>query len=387
MAYKKRGPITFTGSDKEQLERIAKSRTEEKRRVQRATIFLRHNEGVSAPKIGEEIGLSRQSVYESIDKALAFGPIAALKDLSGRGAPAEVTDDDKAWLLAVACQSPKDLGHAHELWTIDLLAKHVKAHCVESGHPALQKAGKSLVHGILKNAGIKPHKIRYYLEKRDEHFDEKMAQVLSVYREIAVVNTKEAMDRATNNDRKSTTISYDEKPGIQAIKNIAAQLMPVVGGHPTVGRDYEYKRLGTLSLLAGIDLHTGVVIPSVEERHRSVEFIGFLKKVAAAYPDDWKIRVILDNHSSHRSKETMGYLETVPGKFEFVFTPTHGSWLNLIEMFFSKISRSFLRQIRVESKNELKERIYQGIEAINREPVVFKWKYKMEQEELETAQM
>lgn len=387
MAYKKRGPITFTGSDKEQLERIAKSRTEEKRRVQRATIFLRHNEGVSAPKIGEEIGLSRQSVYESIDKALAFGPIAALKDLSGRGAPAEVTDDDKAWLLAVACQSPKDLGHAHELWTIDLLAKHVKAHCVESGHPALQKAGKSLVHGILKNAGIKPHKIRYYLEKRDEHFDEKMAQVLSVYREIAVVNTKGAMDRATNNDRKSTTISYDEKPGIQAIKNIAAQLMPVVGGHPTVGRDYEYKRLGTLSLLAGIDLHTGVVIPSVEERHRSVEFIGFLKKVAAAYPDDWKIRVILDNHSSHRSKETMGYLETVPGKFEFVFTPTHGSWLNLIEMFFSKISRSFLRQIRVESKNELKERIYQGIEAINREPVVFKWKYKMEQEELETAQM
>lgn len=387
MAYKKRGPIIFTGSDKEQLEKIAKSRTEEKRRVQRATIFLRHNEGVSAPKIGGEVGLSRQSVYESIDKALAFGPIAALKDLSGRGAPAEVTDDDKAWLLAIACQSPKDLGHAHELWTIDLLAKHVKAHCMESGHPALQKAGKSLVHGILKNAGIKPHKVRYYLERRDEHFEEKMAQVLAVYKEIGMINTKEAADPQAGDSRKATTISYDEKPGIQAIKNIAAQLMPVVGNHPAVGRDYEYKRLGTLSLLAGIDLHTGMVIPSVEEKHRSVEFVKFLAKVSDTYPEDWKIRVILDNHSAHRSKETMRYLETMPGKFEFVFTPTHGSWLNMIEMFFSKISRSFLRQIRVDSKEELKSRIYQGIEAMNREPVVFKWKYKMDEEKIESVPM
>lgn len=370
-----------------QLEKIAKSKTEEKRRVQRATIFLRHNEGVPTSRIAGEIGLSRQSVYESIDKALAFGPIAALKDLSGRGAPAEITDDDKAWVLSIACQPPKTLGHAHELWTIGLLANHVKAHCAESGHPALQNAGKSLVHGILKNAGIKPHKVRYYLERRDERFEEKMAQVLAVYKEIGMINTKEAADPQANNDRKATTISYDEKPGIQAIKNIAAQLMPVVGSHPTVGRDYEYKRLGTLSLLAGIDLHTGMVIPSVEERHRSVEFIKFLGKVAGAYPEDWKVRVILDNHSSHRSKETMKYLETVPGKFEFVFTPTHGSWLNMIEIFFSKISRSFLRQIRVDSKEELKHRIYQGIEAMNREPVVFKWKYKMEEEKIATVQM
>jgi len=83
----------------------------------------------------------------------------------------------------------------------------------------------------------------------------------------------------------------------------------------------------------------------------------------------------------------MKFLDTVPGKFEFVFTPTHGSWLNMIEMFFSKIARSFLRHIRVESKAELKQRIYQGIEEINQEPVVFKWKYKIEEEEIETTQM
>jgi transposase len=385
MSYKKRGDIMLSDADKAQLVKIAKSRTAEKRQVQRATIFLRYIEGISVAHIAGEVGLSRQSVYESIDKALGFGPIAALKDLSGRGAPAGITDEDKAWVLSLACQLPKNLGYAHELWTISLLASHIRKHCVESGHPSLQKAGKSLIHGILNKAGIRPHKVSYYLERRDEKFEEKMAQVLAVYKEIGIINVEEMSDPQAKDARKMATISYDEKPGIQAIKNIAAQLLPVVGSHPTVGRDYEYERLGTVSLLACIDLHSGIVIPAVEERHRSAEFVKFLEKVRETYPEDWKIRVILDNHSSHRSKETMKYLETVPGKFKFVFTPTHGSWLNMIEMFFSKISRSFLRQIRVDTKEELIDRIYQGIASINQEPVVFKWKYKMEDEKVDAA--
>ena len=118
---------------------------------------------------------------------------------------------------------------------------------------------------------------------------------------------------------------------------------------------------------------------TVRDRHRSREFIEFLTEIDKEYPKDWKIRVILDNHSSHVSKETKAWLLTKPGRFEFVFTPKHGSWLNMIEMFFSKIARSFLRHIRVDSKQELIDRIYQGIHAINEEPVVFKWKYKMEE--------
>jgi len=123
-------------------------------------------------------------------------------------------------------------------------------------------------------------------------------------------------------------------------------------------RDYEYKRLGTISLLASIDLHTGNIIPYVAERHRSKEFAEFLKIVDKDYTADWKIRIILDNHSSHISKETKKFLLTKPGHFDFVFTPKHGSWLNMIEMFFSKITRLFLKHIRVEIKEELKERIY-----------------------------
>lgn len=387
MAYKNRSTITCSESERIELQKLAKSRTAEKRHVQRAKIFLGYMEGKSVASIATEVGLTRQSVYEAIDKALAFGPTAALDDLSGRGAPAEITDEDKAWVLSVACQSPKTLGYAYELWTISLLAEYIRDKSKVSGHPSLQKAGKSVIHGILANAGIKPHKISYYLERRDEQFEEKMAQVLAVYKEVEMINKNPRADKTSEGDRKATTISYDEKPGIQAIKNLAVQLLPVVGKHATIGRDYEYKRLGTLSLLAGIDLHTGIVIPLVEERHRSAEFIKFLKKVAETYPDDWKIKVILDNHSSHRSKETMQYLSTVPGKFELVFTPTHGSWLNMIEMFFSKISRTFLRQIRVESKTELKERIYRGIEKLNQEPVVFRWKYKIEDENVENTKL
>jgi len=113
-------------------------------------------------------------------------------------------------------------------------------------------------------------------------------------------------------------------------------LLPKVNEHSTIAKDPEYKRLGTVSLLAGIDLHTGRVIPLVRGRHRKREFIEFLQKLDKEYPDNVNIRLILDNHSAHKSKETQRYLKSKPNRFTFVFTPTHGSWLNLIEAFFSK---------------------------------------------------
>ena len=381
MSYKKREPLTCTDNDRIKLVGISKSKTEEARKVQRAKILLLYMEGVSIPAIGKQVGLSKVSVYDCIDKALSFGVIAALVDLTGRGAPAEISDEDHAWVTSIACQSPVDHGYAHETWTYSLLADHIRKHCEQAGYPKLKNASKSLIYGILNKAGIKPHKIEYYLEKRDELFDEKMAQVLAVYKDVAIINKQEEQTKEQKDehpDRKKTTISYDEKPGIQALKNIGAQLLPVPGKYAAVGRDYEYKRLGTLSLLAAIDLHSGQVIPLIAKRHRSEEFIKFLKKAEAVYPSDWKIRIILDNHSAHRSKQTMEYLQSIPGKFEFVFTPTHGSWLNMIEMFFSKIARGFLRDIRVSSIKELEERIYLGLKLINEEPVVFRWKYKMD---------
>ncbi len=361
-----------TTEEMDMLSSVSKSKTSPHREVIRAGILITYMQGSTITDIAKKFHTNRPLVERCLNKALAYGATTALKDLPGRGTKSVITDDARSWVLSLACQSPKELGYANELWTYSLLKKHIRAHCQEAGYERLLKIDKGVLHTILSKGNIQPHRIRYYLERRDPEFDRKMANVLQVYKEIELTNAIAMEDRAI------TTISYDEKPGIQAIKNIAAQLLPVVNKHSTMQRDYEYKRLGTVSLLAGIDLHTGMIIPAVRERHRSREFIEFLGLLDEYYPKDWLIRVILDNHSSHISKETSTYLLTKPGRFEFVFTPKHGSWLNMIEMFFSKIARSFLKQIRVSSKKELIERIYQGIEEANQDPVIFRWKYKME---------
>jgi transposase len=282
-----------------------------------------------------------------------------------------------AWVQYCACQKPKELGYSYELWTYQLLTAHVRQRCVAAGHPALQKLSRSKLHKILSQGELRPHKIRFYVEKRVAEFETKMAQVLHIYIEVEIVN--EYLQGQTERTLPVVTISYDEKPGIQALAVTTPDRPPVVERHSCHLRDYEYVRLGTVSLLAGIDLHNGRITEIVSDTHKSADFIAFLKKLDAIYAPQQKIRLVLDNHSAHISKETRSYLETAPQRFTFVFTPTHGSWLNLIENQFSKMTRSMLRGIRVASKQELVERIHQYYEEINSDPVVFRWKYKMDE--------
>ena len=136
------------------------------------------------------------------------------------------------------------------------------------------------------------------------------------------------------------------------------------------------------SILAALDLQDGRVTARVERRHRSREFILLLKDLDRSYPPECTIRLILDNHSSHISKETNAYLATRPNRFQYVNTPTHGSWLNIVETLFGKMARTFLKRIRVESWEELRVRILQGIAEINAAPVVHRWR---KFEALETA--
>lgn len=373
MARKVRKQLQLSNSDMTQLKAYSVSRTESSSKVQRSRIIIDYSSGMTIAKIVRKYGTNRPLVERTVDKAIEFGPITALNDLPRSGRPSDITDDARAWVVSVACEPPTKFGFAAETWTYSALAKYIRDNCTSNGYASLIKTGKSFLNNVLSKSNIKPHKISYYLEKKDPEFDIKMASVLHVYKEVALINDGNICAN------KHTTVSYDEKPGIQAIKNIAPQLQPVPNIHSSIGRDYEYKRLGTVSLLAAIDLHTGKIIPIIRDRHRSKEFIELLKELDNQYPDDWKIRIVLDNHSSHISKETRAFLKTIPDRFEFVFTPKHGSWLNMIEMFFSKITRSFLRHIRVDSKEELIERIYKGIIEINQEPVVFRWKYKMDE--------
>ena len=161
-------------------------------------------------------------------------------------------------------------------------------------------------------------------------------------------------------------LSYDEKPGMRAIENTARDLPPIPGRHSAIGRDCECTRHGTLSPLAGIDLPSGEVLGLVRKRHRSAEFIEFLRLADARYPAGARIRIVLDNHSAHVSGETREYLATLPNRFEFTFAPKHGPWLNLIESFIAKMARTLLRGIRVASADELKARI-----ELCRKPILF----------------
>ncbi len=365
-----RATLVLAPEQKRTLENLAASRTAPARETERAKVLLGYAAGISITELQRQLGFSRPMIYRCIDKALAAGVQMGLKDKYHRPHEPEITDEAKAWVVSIACTKPKDHGLAAELWTISALARFVSAGARAAGFDRLANAGKSTVWRILDENEIKPHKIRYYLEKRDPEFDRKMQEVLMVYRDVSIYREGAVHDARPN---PIYTVSVDEKPGVQAIGLTAPDLPPVPGKATAVGRDYEYVRKGTVSILAGIDLHSGHIFANVEDRHRSVEFIALLKRLDEYYPSEAIIRVVLDNHSAHISKETMAYLASRPGRFEYVHTPKHGSWLNLIECAFSKMARTFLRHIRVKSIDELKQRILKGIAEFNATPVVFRW--------------
>ena len=378
--------LPLSDEDKKYLKSLSKTRTIQAQVVDRARILLYKADGVSFDDIAARLNISKRTVRLCISKFNTGGLDAALFDAKRSGRPAEVSDDAKAWIINLACQRPADLGYSQELWTLAKLHKHIQQHAQQAGFPRLTTITKAYVQKLLQDNQIKPFKIKYYCERRDPDFESKMHEVLVVYKQVEMQFDENGNIIVPDDYKLTITVSYDEKPGIQAIANTSKDLRPT-GDNGEVYRDYEYKRLGTVSLLAGIDLLTGEAIPLVRDTHKSSDFIDFLKILDKKYPSQDTIRIILDNHSAHTSKETKRFLATMPkDRFAFVFTPKHGSWLNMIEGFFGKMTKQMLRGIRVNSKQELVDRIYQYFDEINKEPVVYHWKYKMDDiEETESA--
>lgn len=371
--------IKLSDTDREYLQKISRSRTSQARTVDRSRILLQKEKGRTDKDISEGLGISINTVRLCISKYFEGGVKEALSDAPRSGHPVEITDAAKAWIINIACQRPADLGCAQELWTLKSLHQYIQGHAAQAGFQRLETITKARVGQILKASEIKPFKIKYYCEKRDPLFESKMRDILLVYKQVELQFDENGEVIVPDDYKLTITVSYDEKPGIQAIANTSDDLRPKKG-NGEVYRDYEYKRLGTVSLLAGIDLLTGEAIPLVSSTHKSSDFIEFLKILDKKYPSQDTIRIILDNHSAHKSKETRRFLETIrDGRFEFVFTPKHGSWLNMIESFFSKMTKQMLKGIRVKSKEELIERIYKYFDEINAEPVIYHWKYKMDE--------
>src|SRR5271166_6566779 len=246
---------TDAGQRRRLLE-ISRSRTEPTSRVERARIILTYLQEPSAYAVARTIGVTQQTVTRCLERAAELGVIEALDDRPRAGRDPVITAEAKTWLVALACRKAKELGYPHELWTTRLLAAHARQHGPSAGHPSLGKLAQGTVCKILAAHEVKPHKVRYYLERRDPEFEPKMAEVLCVYREVEM---RRAAPGGAAPQPAVAVISYDEKPGIQAIGAVAPDLRPVPGTHPTISRDHEYKRHGTVTLMAGIDLLTGQV--------------------------------------------------------------------------------------------------------------------------------
>lgn len=380
-AYK----IELTIEDIEYLQSLTRQRTIQAQVVDRAKMLLYKAQGMSNKSIADRLDVNINTVKLCLSKFKKGGISRALFDDPRSGRKVEITDDAVAWIIDIACQRPADLGYSQELWTLKNLHCHIQSHAEEAGYPRLASITKPMVQKILKRSDIKPFKIKYYCEKRDPDFETKIYDVLVVYKRVSMQFDEKGNIIIPEGEPMVHTISCDEKPGIQAIATTSEDLRPSEE-NGCVYRDYEYKRLGTLSLLAGIDLLTGQAIPVVSETHKSSDFICLLKKFDEMYPEGDIIRIICDNHSAHKSKEVQNYLATrAEGRFVFVFTPTHGSWLNLIESFFSKMTKQMLKGIRVKSKEELAERIYLYFDEVNADPVVYHWTYKLDEISVDEA--
>ena len=371
-------PLVLSSEDHKWLETIVRTRTLQAQVVTRARILLLKEAGDSVDAIAEKVDLNRNSVLLCLKKYKAGGVENAIYDAPGRGRNAQITDDEKAWIINVACQKPKEYGYSAETWTYAKLTAHINKTAENAGYTRLSTITKTSIKNILDAAKIKPFRIQYYCENRDPEFESKMHQVLYVYKQIEMLFDENGELYIPAGEQDIHTVSYDEKPGIQAIATTAPDLPPD-SDHGAIKRDYEYKRLGTISLLAAIDLLTGEAIPLVRDTQKSDDFIDFLKILNERYPQGDTIQVILDNHSVHTSKKVQQFLATIPGRFVFIFTPKHGSWLNMIEGFFGKMTRQMLRGIRVSTKQELVDRIYKYFDEVNETPVVYHWKYKMDE--------
>ena len=363
------------------LEKLSKSGMTPVLTAQRAKILLLKEQGMSSSDIAGELGISRHTAELWIKKYRARTQTDTIEDLlsvsEGRGRKEEITGEARTWLISVACMKPKDLGYAAETWTTSSLTKHIRTHAKEAGYERLSTITESGVYKILDKSNIKPFRIQYYCERRDPDFEKKMHNVLLVYKQLSIQFDEDGQLLPFEDDQITHVLSYDEKPGIQAIANVADDLMPNES-NGTIKRDYEYKRLGTVSLLAGIDLQTGEAIPLVKDTHNSDDYIEFLKILDDKYPKGDKIRLVLDNLRVHKSEKVQNYIATVPDRFEFVFTPKHASWLNLVEGFFSKMTKQMLKGIRVNTKDELVNRIYKYFDEINEDPIVYKWSWHLD---------
>lgn len=314
--------LAVTDEQRAQLERIVRAPTSEQRLVKRARVALLAEKGLTNEEIAKLVGLSAHKVGKWRRRIAAEG-IDGLADRPRAGGPRRYGHDERLRVFQIACSPPPE---GETQWTVRTLAAAVGI-------------GKSQTHTILAEADLKPHQVRSWLTSIDPEFETKQAEVCGLY---------------LNPPEGAIVVSIDEKTSVQAKEPIRAEI-PIKPGKPA-RREFEYKRHGTVALLAALLVHTGEVKGNIYERNSRVEFLDFLERLEAEIPEGKQVHAILDNLQVHKTPEVRAWLDEHP-RWQFHFTPTHASWLNQIELYFSIVQRKALTPNDFDSLDALAERL------------------------------
>lgn len=353
----KASKIELSESERTQLEALVRSRTLQAQAVQRSRIMLLKADGLSIDHIAEMVGLNRKSVMLCLKKFKDGGIENAIYDAPGRGRNVEIKDDEKDWIISIATKKPNKLGNLAKTWSYTQLTAYINKHAESAGYTRLSTVSRSSIKNILDEAGIKPFRMKYAGDKKTSVFDGKVQNILLVCKQAELRIDKEQGAQIFLAD-------YRDKKAAKAVGNSST--------------DKRYISKGMLYLLVGIVLPTGEMLPMLSERSRNADFTDFLRFIDGKYPESDRIRLILDNHSARASSNARSFLETKPSRFEFVFTPQYGSWLNTVESLFSKMLSQMTGCMSVETLNELKEQFYSSFEEANKGPATSRWKPMVE---------
>ena len=336
---RKASPVILSTEEKRALENVANSRTAPYRKVQRARIILLAAEGMTNTAIAQKVGLQRSMAVQWRQRFNAER-LAGMEDRPRPGKPRQYSDADRLRVIEIACNQ-KPVGETH--WSVRTLAK-------ASG------VGRDTVHQILRQANLKPHRVGSFSMSNDPDFAAKVVDVVGLY---------------MHPPENAIVLCVDEKTQVQALDR-TQPLLPMRPGQ-IERRTHDYKRNGTIQLYAALEINTGRVIPRIEERHRSREFIAFMNQLLRTYPSG-ELHVILDNVKSHDSKEVKKWhAQPRHKRVVFHFIPTYSSWLNLAEVLFNLLQAKALRRGIFSSKQDLVTAIMSYIQKFNEERRVFRW--------------
>lgn len=331
-------PIVLAPEERRELEHWSRGRSTEQRLVLRSQIVLRAAEGKTNKAIVEELGTNPVTVGLWRSRFALLRVEGIRQDAPRPGAPAL----SEALVNKIVETTLHGIPPGETHWSTRTLADHLGV-------------SHMTVHRVWRARHLQPHRVQSFELSPDPKFEEKLVDVVGLY---------------LNPPEKAIVFSVDEKPQMQALERLQT-VLPMAKEFPE-GRPHEYKRNGTIDLFAALEILTGNVVVEFHRRHRHQEFLSFLSTLDREAPKGYEVHAIVDNHSAHMTEEVRQWLHSHP-RFRLHFTPTHSSWLNAVEGWFSKLTAKRLRRGSFRSVPDLQQAVRDYVGVHNQTAMPFVW--------------